>query len=127
VRVVGLLVVQALGALPGGDGVGGGGLVGVDGDFRCCEDAVAERVVEVLVRVDHADDLAGQGAHLVRDRRRGPLGCVGVDHQQPELAADDADVDVEPAVPGHPAAVGHLDEACVNSDLTHAPHGTASR
>ena len=73
--------------------------------------AVAERVVEVLVGVDDADDIAGAEPAYVLDHGAGRLGRrVRVDDQQPAVAADEGDVQVEPLVPGHPHPVGDLDE-----------------
>ena len=71
-RVVGLVVVQPLDALARLDRPLGRGLVGVDRHAVAGEDAVAEGVVEVLVGVDHRDDLAGEGAHQRRHLLGGP-------------------------------------------------------
>jgi hypothetical protein len=87
-------------------------------------------VVEVLVGVDHRHHLTGQGPHPFGDLLGRPLRGVGVDDDQSGLAADDADVDVEPGVPGHPAAVGDLDEpgiVAVVRSPAHGHHATASR
>ena len=99
---------------------------------RLGEDHVAEGVVEVLVGVDHRDDVAdAEPAHVVQRRAALDLGGVGVDDQQAPVAADDADVDVEGLEAGHPAAVGDLHEAVVVGDVTrkvgHAGQATAGR
>ena len=90
----------------------GGGLVTDQLGALSLEHAVAERVVPVLVAVDGQEH--GQAAHppQVGDHFAGQRGRrLRVEHQQPGLAGDDRDVDVEPRVARDPDPVGHLVEA----------------
>ena len=85
---------------------------------RLGEDDVAERVVEVLVGVDHRHHLAHPEPADLLDHPPGlDLRAVGVHHEQAPLAADQPDVDVEELVARHPAPVGDLDEAGVVRDV----------
>jgi hypothetical protein len=75
------------------------------------EGDVAEAVVEVRVGVHGRGHRCGRqpvdgGPLPLADLGRPP----GVDHEQPRVAADDRDVDVEEFEPGDPAPVGDLDE-----------------
>ena len=89
-------------------------VVGVDRDLAegVTEGAVAEGVVEVLVGVeDRRHRPHPERADVVDDRARGAARRLGVDDQQTVGATDQAHVQVEPLLPGHPHPVGHLSES----------------
>ncbi len=95
-----------------GEGLGGG-LVADELRSLRLEHAVAERVVPVLVAVDGEEHRQAAhppqvGDHLAGQRSR----RLRVEDQQPGLAGDHRDVDVEPGVARDPHSVGHLVEAC---------------
>ena len=114
VRVVGLLVVQRLDPLAGGHGALGRRPRGRGSGPRRTPRGTSplpnvwSKCSWVLTTADH---LAGaEPAYVVDDRAGRRARRVGVDDQQPAVAADEGDVDVEPLVPGHPDPVGDLGE-----------------
>jgi hypothetical protein len=113
VGVVPVHLEPLLDLLAGVAGLLGGDLVGVDGHLavRRAERAVAEGVVEVLVRVDDRRDVADpEGPDLLHDGPGRTCRRLGVDDDEAGRAPDQADVEVVPLLPGHPDPVGHLAE-----------------
>ena len=79
-------------------------------DRRRPEDRIAERVVEVAVRVDHdADGRVRQFADVFLDLARLGVGRTGVDDERLGTAEDQADVLVEERVAAYEDLVADLD------------------
>jgi heat-inducible transcriptional repressor len=96
-----------------------------DRPVRLAEGLGAEGVVEVPVGVDDPDHVAGaEPARVGHDLAPRRTRAVGVDHQQAPVAADQADVDVEPRVSRHPDPRCHLGE--VTHGLDPSSIGTQS-
>ena len=115
VRVVGLVGVRCLIRSPDCDGALGGRSRGRGSGSRRTPSRNAP-LPKVWSKCSWVLTIAG---HSPAPRRRtssttsraATVGAVGVDDQQPAVAADQGDVDVEPVVAGDPDPVGDLGEA----------------